>query len=429
MPRVVSRVGILMNRLWKILALCGSVLVVAALTTAVLFAGLGYLSLVVLLVLGAVYAWMLFAFLHYRQNRQEEFLQVITAAAEAEAPLAPALVAYLLDRPHGRLREFWVALLLFFVVPGYYWIVYRRGNYDRKVEQVARLLEEGASLSDALRVTPGVASRETRLAVALGEDTGQLARSLQSIRNPTRSRLATLWVEMVPRFAYPLLLLLVISGILNFWTLYLLPKFMRIFQEMKVDLPPETAWAMSLGRFTLVWSWALVLIIPGLCVLLVLLLVSPEFRWHCPVVGHFYRGYVRSRILQALAFLLQLNEPAPAALGVLDESGYFAAGARRRLNAVRLRVERGEPLADSLQRERILPSAMVPLLKASERAGNLPWALAELADVLAQRAARRAQRLGMAVFPALIVALGVLVGVVALGVFVPLVTLMEGLAQ
>src|SRR5207249_1164289 len=145
---------------------------------------------------------------------------------------------------------------------------------------------------DALRVTPGVASRETRLAVALGEDTGQLARSLQSIRNPTRSRLASLWVEMVPRFAYPLLLLLVISGILNFWTLYLLPRFMRIFRDMNVELPPETAWAMNLGRFTLVWSWGLVLVIPGLCVLLILLLVRPDFRWHFPVVGHFYRGYV-----------------------------------------------------------------------------------------------------------------------------------------
>src|SRR4051794_32047440 len=251
-----------MPRFSKILVLCGSLLVVAALVGILLFAGMGYMSLAMLLVLGVAYAWVLFAFLHYRQSRQEEFLQVITAAAEAEAPLAPALCAYLLDRPHGRLREFWIALLLFFVVPGYYWIVYRRANYDRKVEQVARLLEEGDSLTDALQQTPGVASRETRLAVALGEDTGQLARSLQAIRNPTRSQLAILWLEVVPRIVYPLLVLLVIVGVLNFWTLYLAPRYQRLFRDMSVSLPRETERTMAFGQFALHWSWLLVPAIP-----------------------------------------------------------------------------------------------------------------------------------------------------------------------
>jgi len=371
-----------MNRFWKALALCGSLLVVTVLAALILVRGIGFGGLLLLLVLGAVYAWVLFAFLHYRQSRQAEFLEVITAAAEAQAPLAPALCAYLLDRPHGRLREFWIALFLFFIVPGYYWIAYRRTNYDRKVEQVAGLLEEGDSLSDALQQTPGVASRETRLAVALGEDTGQLARSLQSLRNSTRGQLASLWVELVPRFVYPLFLLLVISGVLNFWTLYLVPKYQRIFREMSVSLPHETEWVMALGRFTLHWSWVLVLAVPILAGLLILLLLSPEVRWYFPVVGHFYRRYVRSRILQALAFLLQMGEPAPAAFAVLDESGYFTGGARRCLNAVRQRVVRGEPLADSLRQERVVPRSMVPLLKVAERAGNLPWG--------ARRAGRRA---------------------------------------
>src|SRR5207247_5961545 len=107
------RLRLLMTRSWDILALCGSLLVVAALATVVLYTGLGYGALLLLLILAAVYAWVLFAFLHYRHSRQEEFLQVITAAAEAQAPLAPALCAYLVDPPHRRLREFWVALLLF----------------------------------------------------------------------------------------------------------------------------------------------------------------------------------------------------------------------------------------------------------------------------------------------------------------------------
>jgi len=391
--------------------------------------GLGFGSLLVLLVLGAVYTWMLFAFVHYRACRQEELLQVLAAAAEAQAPLAPALLAYVHDRPHGGLRELWVGLILFFIVPGYYWIWYSNSNYDRKVERLARLLEEGHSLPEALALTPGVTSRETRLAVALGQDTGQLGACLKALRNPARARLATLWLELVPRFTYPLFLLLVINGVLTFWLLYLTPRFQRLFAEFKTALPVETQRAMDLGHFALAYSWVLVLAVPVLAVLLVLLLVSPGFRWYFPGVGRLYRTYVCSQILQALAFLLQTGRPAPQALAVLAADGGFVGAARRRLHAVRRRVERGEPLADSLRRGRVLPRSMAPLLHSAERVGNVPWAMAELGDLLAARLARRAQRLGLLLFPVPVVGAGVLVGVIILGVFMPLITIINELAQ
>src|SRR5260370_12574586 len=126
------------------------------------------------------YAWMLFAYLHYRQGRQDEFLHLLTTAVEANVPLAPALWTYLEDRPHGTQREAWVALILFFVFPGYYWIWHRRHNFDYKVARVARLVEVGVSLPEALRTTPGVASRDPLLAVAIGQSTGKLAYCLRN---------------------------------------------------------------------------------------------------------------------------------------------------------------------------------------------------------------------------------------------------------
>src|SRR5262249_27413498 len=279
-------------------------------------------------------------FLHYRQCRQEEFLQVVTAAAAAEAPLAQALGAYLRDRPRGPLHEFWVMLLLFFVFPGYYWVWYRRSNYDDKLERVAILLEEGHSLHPALRETPGVASRTTLLAVALGEQTGQLARCLQALHNPARNRVALLWLEMVPRFAYPLFLLWLICGILQFWTTYILPKYERILNDFQLSLPDATERVRELSEFSPEDAWVLGLAGPGLACLVRRLLLSPTVGWCFPVGGHRHRGYVRSQILHALAFLLQLQRPAPEALGLLAASGSFVAPARRRLEAVRRRVER-----------------------------------------------------------------------------------------
>jgi len=392
-------------------------------------AGMGYTGLLLLLVLGAAYSWMLFAFVYYRQCRQEELVEVIRAAATAEAPLSPALWAYLRDRPQGGLREFWLAVLLNFVVPGFYWLWYRRSNYDHKVDQLAQLLEEGHGLHEALRMTPRVASRATLLAVALGEETGQLARCLEALRNPDRNRLANAWLELVPRFAYPLFLLFVIGGILQFWSIYLLPKFRRIFADMSMSLPEETERVIALGDFAETYSWALVLGMQGLAAVLILLFVSPGFRWYFPVVGHLYRGYVRSQVLQALAFLLQVQQPAPRALTLLARSGSFARAAQWRLQDARHWVVQREPLADSLRRGNCVPRSMVPLLRSAERTGNLPWALAELGNLLAQRQARRVQRLGTALFPLPVVGLGVLVGAIVLGLFMPVIHLIEGLAQ
>src|SRR5205814_494015 len=125
-----------------------------------------------------------------------------------------------------------------------------------------------------------------------------------------------------------------------------------------------------------------------------------------------------SRMLQAISFLIKVDTPAPQALEQIAETGYFIWPARRRLRNARRRVEQGESLADSLRRGRIVSTAMLPLVKAAERAGNLPWTLAELAENLAQRTLRRARRLSLIAFPVPIVALGLLVGFIMFAIFV-----------
>src|SRR5438552_1298682 len=46
-----------------------------------------------------VFGWLIYAYRHYRQARQDELLQVVTTATEAGLPLAPAVWAYWADQP------------------------------------------------------------------------------------------------------------------------------------------------------------------------------------------------------------------------------------------------------------------------------------------------------------------------------------------
>jgi type II secretory pathway component PulF len=386
----------------------------------------GFGGIPLILLLSLPYTWALFAFFHYRQCRQDEFLHLLTTAVESQAPLAPALRAYVVDRPNGPLREAWVATLLFFLLPGYYWLWYRRFSFDRKVARVAGLLDMGYSLPEALYATPGVTPRQTILAATVGESTGQLALCL---RHSVQTRLAPLWLEILPRVAYPFLLLFFIGAVLQFWMSFVAPRFERIFHDFGADFPEATARLFTFADWLADYGLLILLVVPAVAVVVLILFLDSTFRWYCPIVGRFYRRIIQSRVLRMLGVLLETGKPVPEALGILADSGYFPPVAERCLDAVRLRVEQGEPLADSLRRGRLLPRAMVPLVQAAERVGNLPWVLGELSMTLANGVIRRLRRLSMVIGPLVLIAIGTLVGFLALGMFWPLIELMTRLTQ
>jgi type II secretory pathway component PulF len=410
-----------MTTVWKIVLFAGLILLILVLVLIGILDDVGrridvqFFAFLVLFVVAAVLGWSIFAFFHYRYIRQEELLHVLTTAAKDNAPLAPALWAYVKDRPQSTWREFLVSILLF---PVYYWSWHRWYSYDRKVEQLALILEGGAPLHLALNAVPGVASRETALAAAIGQSSGRMAPCLSQV---ARWQLATIWLEVVPRLLYPLIVLLIAVGLVIFQFIFIIPKFEKIFHDLKVPLPGFTQEYIAIGRWLGRYGWAFALGFLGLLALIAVTLFSSKVCWRFPVLGRLYRMHAQARVLKALAIILETGKPVPQALGMLLESGYFPEAVRQRLLAVQNGVEQGQPLPDLLYQNGLLPWALVPLLQAAGRANNLPWALNELGDSLAKRTVRLAQRLTMAIFPVSVLAIGLVVALIALGLFMPLV--------
>jgi len=385
-----------------------------------------YFGTVALGIVSAFYGWVFFAFFHYRQARQAELIHVLRTATEAEMPLAPALRAYLRDRPQGGQRELWIAILLFFVFPGYYWFWHRRHSFDRKVADLADLLEQGFGLDEALRQLPALTSHQTRVLVKVGLSTGKLATCL---RGAEPGRIAAVWLEIAPRAAYPLALLMAIFSVLGFYRIFLLPKFQKIFVDFGMELPPTTR---SLFAFTDVLAkqaWFFVLLVPGLIGLAAVLLTSATACWFFPGIGSLYRGYIRGRVLGALGVLLDAGRPAPAALALLADTGAFSGAVERRIDQSRVAVEEGMPLPEALRNSGLISRSMGPLLRAALRAQNLSWALAELSDAALKRTIRLMRRISQVMFPVTVVAIGLLVGFVVVAMFMPLIAVIGQLAR
>jgi type II secretory pathway component PulF len=409
------------KRGWKIL----TVLVAVAVTVFVVFFGILALgapvpaALLALLLPMTIAGFIAFSYFHYRFVRQEELLLVLINAVESGTPLNAALWAYVDDRPRSRWREILVSLL---ITPFYYWSWHRWNTFDSKVEQLAGLIDVGASLHEGLVETPGVASKEVMLAVALGESTGKLGPCLKSV---PRWRLATVWLEVFPRLVYPLVLLLGIMITAALVLIFIVPKFERIFASFKMRLPAATENFIAFGReHGKPVALIAVLVLLGVSAAL---LISSRLCWHVPILGRLYRMQSRGHVLRTLALLLETGHTVPEALEVLEGSEYFSGTVRRRLRLVRFRVALGEPFLEQLCQQGLLPQHMLPLLRAAERANNLPWAFKELGETLGTRTARLTHRLSMTVFPTAVMAVGLAVGFFAFAMFSPLVRLISEL--
>jgi type IV pilus assembly protein PilC len=374
-------------------------------------------------VLALVYGWVAFAFLHYRNGRQDELLRLIVTAVKSGTPLPPAIRSYLADRPHGTTREFWVALGQFIVLPGYYWLWHRRHQFDRKVARVADHLEQGLSLSAALRAEPGVAAQETIVAAAVGESTNRLATCLERAH---RTSLGPVWVEVVARLSYPLTLLLFIAPMLVFWMVFIGPKMRKIFADFQVPLPSMTA---NIILFSHWFLSAYALYFLAFVIVITFLVSSPEVRWWTPGLGHWDRAQIQSRVLGLLSVIVETGKPIPDGIRTLIDWGHFSSIAQRRLKLAWHHVEAGGDWVPGLSRYGLLPRAMVPLLQTAEHAHELPWALADLADLLAERTVQSLRRASIVLGPILLLGIGAFVGYMVVGMFIPLVELINQLSE
>src|ERR1043165_4103398 len=289
-----------------------------------------------------IWCWDLFAFAHYRFCRQEEFLHVLTTAAATEAPLEAVLRAYVEDRPREHLYR---SILLFFVFPGYYWFHLQR-SFDYRLNKLVDMLESGVPLDRALCFVPGVASREIALAVNVGQYTGNLGHALHRLPDP---RLASRWLQLLTRLAYPLLVLSFLLGTLAFVIVFIIPKFEKIFSEFRLKLPWITELLVSSSRFSekhaafgIPALWLLVLILFNV------LVFSSRAKWYCPVINWVYRPHARGQFLQTLGLMLESGRPLPALLDHVLDSELLPTAIAMRVVGLSVDLRQGQPLSESL---------------------------------------------------------------------------------
>jgi type II secretory pathway component PulF len=363
----------------------------------------GRALLVFVIVVGpvALIAGVVAALVTRRATQQDALLSVLAIAAERGMPLAPGVEAF------AELCS---------------------GGFRLRARGLSYLLASGVPLPEALANVPGVLPRRSVVLACVGWSEGKLGPALRdAIAAETTRR--TYRAAFLPKLAYLCGLLVFMQLVGGFVMFFITPKFEAIFRDFGVSLPPATLLVIQASHF-LASNWLL----PPLILLELIVLFYLPFayfgliRWRPPGADWFLRRRDTAAVLRSLAVTVDAGKPLTDGLGLLAEF-YPVPRVRRGLVRARVLAENGVPWIDALARRGLIRRGDAAVLEAAQRAGNLAWALRTLADAHERRLGYRLQALSQLLLPAVVILAGGVVGLFAVGYFLPLIHLIRTLAS
>jgi protein transport protein HofC len=303
------------------------------------------------------------------------------------------------------------------------------GDTGLRAIALAESIERGQTLSRAVGTARLRMATPTRLAVRLGDGMGMLGPAMrQQIDDSQQVDLALRGT--VGKFFYVAFLILALYIINAFLMWKIVPVFDRMFQEFGLKLPAMTAlvikaslWYMDNG----LWMTAPVMLLAMGLVLIAFLYYVGWLPRDLPIVWRLFRRYDGALVMRALALAVRRGMPLPQAFCWVADC-YPIRTVAVRLRAAAERITAGMDWRESLRRIGLISNADAAVLAAAERVGNLDWALEEMAESAIRRQIYRLQAALQILFPLVLLSLGLVICFFVVGLFMPIISLIQGLA-
>lgn len=392
-----------------------------------IFVAVGYLGTNLSLVFCAfLCAWITQLLLVQGTSRQDELARVMLAAATHRASLAEAIRALAADAEPKGIKVWIHAFGRTILLPGWGLVRGRAWEWPARLRRLARRLECGQSLGQAISVDPKLVPPSHRVSsdAALGEIglVGFLDRE-----PPLSSGL--LWLEIFPRMIYPILLLVFVGALLSFHATFLAPKMQRIFRDFNLEPTGLGAWSVNGAIWMPVYGWITFGAMMLLFLIGILTGLGPSTRWWLPFARFLYRPEVLGGVLRRMGKILERGHTEVEAVAALQSAPGLPWGMRKRLDRLGNDLRAGGAFVESLGRRLHLKRGEKALLEAALRARQLPWILSELGEKKIRNTIARIGWFSQLLLIVCVLLIGTLVGLVAFSWFAPLVQLIEVLAE
>ena len=286
-------------------------------------------------------------------------------------------------------------------------------------------LESGRDLATALSQHPKIFSPLYVNIVRVGENSGALDDAfLRMYQYLTVDQ--TIRTKIKQALRYPTIVIVAIAIAIAVITIWVIPAFANVFARSEVDLPLATRAILAVSAFA-TQHWPIVL--AGLAAAVLAFRYwkktdAGRYRWHqllfkLPIIGPIVLRATLARFARAFSVSYRSGVPLVQAL-TLTAKALDNDFLGERVLAMRNGVERGESLLRSAAGVGLFTPLVLQMIAVGEETGNVDDMLDEVAGFYEREVEHDVDTLSAAIEPLLIVAVGIMVLILALGVFLPM---------
>jgi type II secretory pathway component PulF len=263
--------------------------------------------------------------------------------------------------------------------------------------------------------------------VRAAEKSGNLQKTFEDL-SVSLEKDAELQSHIKSALIYPAVLLVLASSILVFLVTYALPKVAAVFSSSGMQPPIFSRIVFGVGLFI---GGNILIIVP---VVLIVIVATVWFFWktetgnkmfnnivtRLPLVSTIYEELAVQRMASTMSSLLTAGLPINQALMIAADTVGLPSYREALLRITTDGLEKGLTIGEAFKRETVFPKMVTNLVAISERAGHLEEVLDTLAQFYAANVDSNITALVSLLEPAMLLAMGVMVGTIALSIIVPI---------
>ncbi len=286
------------------------------------------------------------------------------------------------------------------------------------INKLADSVQGGSTFSESLAQYPIIFNDLYVNMVKAGEVGGVLELVLTRLAE-FQEKAAKIKNKVAAAMVYPLIVMTMAIAIMGFLLVFIVPKFEAIFHDMLGDrpLPIITTFVITVSRFVQ-GHWLVIL------ALIFTAVAGYKFanrtprgkstidavKLRFPLFGDIIRKTAVSRFARTLGTLVTSGVPILQALNITRETA-------------------GNMIVQPLEASAAFPPMVVSMIDVGEETGQLPEMLLKIADVYDDEVDNSVAAMTAALEPIMIVFLAVVVGTIVIALFLPLISIIQGLQE
>ncbi|MFH0933773.1 MAG: type II secretion system F family protein [Pseudomonadota bacterium] len=297
--------------------------------------------------------------------------------------------------------------------------------FTAMLQDLRESLDSGRELSTAMRRHPKIFSPFYLSMVQVGEMTGMLDQTFLRLYDHLEFER-----EMKERIKsavrYPMFVLIAMAIAIVIVNIFVIPAFAKVFASFHTELPLMTKILMGFSGFMVsYWPLLLALLIGAVVAFRAWINTADgrykwdRYKFHIPIAGRIILKATLARFARSLALSFKSGIPIVQGLNsvALVVDNEFM---RSKVEQMRDGVERGESILRTAATTGVFNPTVLQMIAVGEETGDMDGLMFEIAGMYEREVEYEIKTLSANIEPIMIVMLGALVLVLALGIFLPM---------